>query len=109
ALSLSSLAAQDAGASLSIEAHLDRTEIEPATQEASLTVTVRSTGLKIPEPVLPEIHGLRLTQAATMQNFSMIQGHVERSVTTVYRVSGLTDASYVIPSLRVSLGSESAQ
>lgn len=93
---------------LSVEATLTPDRIS-AGEAATLTVVVRAGGINVPEPPAPRTAGLTFDPAGTAQNFSMIQGRVERSVTVAYRVRADRPGRYVIPPLRVSQGSETAE
>lgn len=101
---------------LSIDAILDRDHIA-AGESATLTVLLRCEGLGLPEVSLPPLPGVTVERTATAQNFSMINGRVERTSTTVYRLTPRprerrsdlpADRTVQIPPLRVSAGGEEA-
>lgn len=98
-----------AAESLAIEATLDRERIVAGMEVATLTVSVRTTGLQIPDVPAPQVPGLRFEPAGTAQNFSMINGGIYRSLTQAFRVRAERPGSYTIGPLRVSLGSQRAE
>ncbi len=93
---------------LSIETSLDRSEIAPG-EAATLTVVIRSTGINLPDAELPTLPGAIVQRAGTAQNFSMSNGRVERSSTTVYRLIGQHEGTVRVPPLQVSIGRDVAE
>ena len=97
-----------ANGTLSIDAQLDAESIPPG-EPATLTVQVRCAGLSLPDVALPQLQGVTVERAGTSQNFSMINGRVERTSTTVYRLIPRAEGVVKIPPLRIAVGGESAQ
>ncbi len=93
---------------LAIDAALDRERIVVGSEEATLTVTVRTTGLKVPDVPTPRVRGLIFQSAGTAQNFSIASGGISRSVTLAFRVRAESAGTYTIGPIRVVLGSRSA-
>ncbi|HEY3156854.1 MAG TPA: BatD family protein [Candidatus Eisenbacteria bacterium] len=93
---------------LSIEATLEPDHVAPG-EEATLTVQIRSAGLNLPDVGVPPLPGVAVQRAGTAQNFSMVQGRVERTSTTVYRLTPRTEGVVTIPPLRVSVGRDHAE
>lgn len=109
ALSAALLAwAPGAAAGIGIEASLDRDRIVAGGDPATLTIVVRSGGLSLPEPSMPRIEGLSIEPTGSAQNFSIVQGRIERSSTLVLRVRGLRAGSYTIPAIAIEAGGERA-
>lgn len=96
-------------AGLSIEASIAPDHITAGGDAATLTVVVRASGLHLPEPPRPQASGLAFDPAGTAQNFSMVQGSIQRSVTAAYRVRAEKPGTYTIPPFRVAQGSEAAE
>ncbi len=90
---------------LSIDAKLDADQVAPG-GTATLTVEVRSEGLNLPDVPLPALPGVAVERAGTAQNFSIINGRVTRTSTTVYRLIPRGEGIVKIPPLRVAVGSE---
>jgi len=93
---------------LSIEATLEPNHVAPG-EEATLTVQVRSAGLNLPEVDVRPLPNVAVQRAGTAQNFSMVQGRVERTSTTVYRLIPRTEGVVTVPSLRISVGGDRAE
>ena len=94
--------------SLSIEATLQPDHVAPG-EQATLTVQIRSAGLNLPDVGVPPLQNVTVQRAGTAQNFSMVQGRVERTSTTVYRLIPRTEGIVTIPPLRVSVGRDHAE
>jgi hypothetical protein len=97
-----------ASGALSIEATLEPDHVAPG-EEATLTVQIRSAGLNLPDVGVPPLPGVAVQRAGTAQNFSMVQGRVERTSTTVYRLIPRTEGIVTVPPLRVSVGRDHAE
>ncbi|MBI4364788.1 MAG: BatD family protein, partial [Candidatus Latescibacteria bacterium] len=82
--------------SLSIEASLDREEIAPG-EAATLTVVIRASGVNLPDVELPALPGIVAQRAGTAQNFSMANGRVERSSSSVFRLFARAEGVVRIP------------
>jgi hypothetical protein len=108
-LALAAAAAPASAAGLAIDVVLVPDRITAGGEHATLTIVVRSGGLTLPDAPVPRVAGLTFDPAGTAQNFSMVQGRVERSVTVAYRVLAGKAGAYTIPALRVSQGKESAE
>ncbi len=93
---------------LSIEAKLDTDQVAPG-DAATLTVEIRSEGLNLPDVVLSPLPGVAVDRSGTEQNFSMINGRVTRTSTTVYRIIPRTEGVVNIPALRVTVGGDKAE
>jgi hypothetical protein len=93
---------------LSIEATLEPDHVAPG-EEATLTVQIRSAGLNLPDVGVPPLGNVAVQRAGTAQNFSMVQGRVERTSTTVYRLIPRTEGVVTIPPLRISVGRDRAE
>lgn len=93
---------------LSIEATLEPDHVAPG-EEATLTVQIRSAGLNLPEVAVPRLGNVAVQRAGTAQNFSIVQGRVERTSTTVYRLIPRTEGVVSIPPLRISVGRDHAE
>ncbi len=93
---------------LSIDATVDRHEVAPE-GVVTLTVIVRAAGLALPSVSLPQLTGVTVNRDAEAQNFSMVNGRVERTSTTLYRlVPHRLGTTIQIPPLKVSAGGETA-
>ena len=97
-----------ANGTLSIDAKLDTDRVAPG-EPATLTVQVRCEGLSLPEVPLPPLQGVTVERGGTAQNFSMINGRVERTSTTVYRLIPRVEGVVKIPPLRIAVAGERAQ
>ena len=97
-----------AGGKLSIDAKLDADRIAPG-ETATLTVQVQSEGLNLPDVPLPLLSGVTVERAGTAQNFSIINGRVSRTSTTVYRLIPRGEGVVTIPPLRIAVGGEQAE
>jgi hypothetical protein len=97
-----------ASGKLSIEAKLDTDRIAPG-ETATLTVEVRSEGLNLPDVPLPTLSGAAVERAGTAQNFSILNGRVSRTSTTVYRLIPRAEGVVTIPPLRIAVGGEQAE
>jgi len=95
-------------AGLAIDATLVPDRITAGGEPATLTLLIRSSGLGLPEAPVPRVPGLTFDPAGSAQNFAMIQGRIERSVTVAYRVRAGKPGRYTIPPFRVAQGKESA-
>jgi oxygen tolerance protein BatD len=104
---LAGLAGTSPSGKLGVDAQLDAGQVALG-EEASLTVTVRSSSLTLPDVTLPPIAGMTEQRAGTQQSFSMTNGSVERSLTVVYRLIPSRLGTFVIPSLRVGTGADAA-
>ena len=93
---------------LSIEAKLSPEQVGPG-DAATLTVEVTSEGLNLPEVPLPQIPNVAVERAGTAQNLSIMNGRVSRTSTTMYRIIPRKEGTVTIPSLRVTVGSETAE
>ncbi len=94
--------------SLSITATLDRNQIEVGSDVATLTVTVEVAGLQAPDVPAPAVPGLVIQAVGTDQSLAMVNGHVSRSVTAVYRVRALRPGTFTIGPIRVKQGKQTA-
>jgi len=92
---------------ISIDATLDRDTVAPG-DVLTLTVVVRAAGLNLPAVSLPALPGVTVDRAEEAQNFSMVNGRVERTSTAVYRLIPHHEGTLQIPPLRISAGSEKA-
>ncbi len=97
-----------ASGKLAIDAKLDTDTIAPG-ETATLTVEIRSEGLNLPDIALPTISGVAVERAGTAQNFSIINGRVSRTSTTVYRLIPRNEGVVTIPPLRIAVGGEQAE
>ena len=97
-----------ANRTLSIEAKLDTDHVAPG-EPATLTVQVRCEGLSLPEVPLPPLQGVTVERGGTAQNFSMMNGRVERTSTTVYRLIPRVEGVVRIPPLRIAVAGERAE
>ncbi|HMI30558.1 MAG TPA: BatD family protein [Candidatus Limnocylindrales bacterium] len=97
-----------ANRTLSIEAKLDTDRVAPG-EPATLTVQVRCEGLSLPEVPLPPLQGVTVERGGTAQNFSMMNGRVERTSTTVYRLIPRVEGVVRIPPLRIAVAGERAE
>jgi len=101
-------ATTSASGKLSIEAKLDADRIAPG-ETATLTVEVQSEGLNLPDVPLPLLAGVTVERAGTAQNFSIINGRVSRTSTTVYRLIPRGEGVVTIPPLKIAVGGERAE
>ncbi|HEY2923783.1 MAG TPA: BatD family protein [Candidatus Eisenbacteria bacterium] len=92
---------------ISIDATLDRDQVAPD-EVVNLTVLVRGEGLALPTVSLPVLPGVAVERAGDTQNFSIVNGRVERTSTTVYRLIPHRIGLVQIPPLRISAGGERA-
>jgi hypothetical protein len=97
-----------ASGKLAIEAKLDADRIAPG-DVATLTVEIRSEGLNLPDVSLSALPGVAVERAGTAQNFSILNGRVSRTSTTVYRLIPRGEGVVTIPPLRISVGGEQAE
>ncbi len=93
---------------LSIEAKLDTDRVAPG-EAATLTIEIRSEGLSLPDVSLSPLPGVAVDRSGTEQNFSMINGRVTRTSTTVYRIIPRTEGVVNIPPLRVTVAGDKAE
>jgi hypothetical protein len=100
--------ASRASARLGIEATLDRDRVVAGGETATLTIVVRSSGLSLPEPAMPRVEGISLEPVGSAQNFSIIEGRIERSATFAYRVRGLHAGVFTVPPISIESGGERA-
>ncbi|HYQ89449.1 MAG TPA: BatD family protein [Candidatus Binatia bacterium] len=101
-------ATTSASGKLSIEAKLDADRIAPG-ETATLTVEVQSEGLNLPDVPLPLLQSVTVERAGTAQNFSIINGRVSRTSTTVYRLIPRGEGAVTIPPLKIAVGGERAE
>ncbi len=93
---------------LSIEARLDTDRVAPG-EAATLTVDVRSEGVNLPDAPLPALPGVTVERAGTQQSFSLTNGRISRTSTTVYRLIPRSEGVVKIPALRVVDGGDQAE
>jgi len=101
------IAGSSPSGSVSIEATLDRDSL-PLGGEATLTIVVRSTGLQLPSFEIPRIPGVAAAPAGRAENFSMVNGRIERSATVVYRFLAQAEGRFTIPAITVGAGGDQA-
>ena len=90
---------------ISIDATLDRDTVAPG-DVVTLTVIVRAAGLGLPTVSLPALPGVTVDRAGEAQNFSMVNGRVERTSTAIYRLIPHNEGTLQIPPLRIAAGGE---
>ena len=89
-------------ADVSVSASVDQSRISFG-ESVTLTITVNG-ARGVPAPALPKVDGLNFAGPSVSQNFSMVNGQINQSVTLVYQITPTRTGEFTIPALALSSG-----
>ena len=89
-------------ADVSVTASVDQSHISFG---ESVALTINVTGAQnVPAPTLPKVDGLSFAAPSMSQNFSMVNGQINQSVSLVYQITPARTGEFTIPALALSTG-----
>ncbi len=89
-------------ADVSVTASVDQSHINFG-ESVTLTIAVNGTH-NVPAPAIPKVDGLSFAGPSVSQNFSMVNGQINQSVSLVYQVTPARTGEFIIPALALSSG-----
>ena len=89
-------------ADVSVSASVDQSHINFG-ESVTLTIAVNGTH-SVPAPNIPKVDGLSFAGPSVSQNFSMVNGQINQSVSLVYQVTPGRTGEFTIPALSLSSG-----
>ena len=89
-------------ADVSVSASVDQSRISFG-ESVTLTISVNGAH-SIPAPALPKVDGLSFAGPSVSQNFSMVNGQINQSVSLVYQITPARTGEFTIPALALSTG-----
>ena len=94
-------------AEVTVAASVDQARISFG-ETVALSINVNG-AQNVPAPAIPKIDGLNFAGPGLNQSFSMVNGHVNQSVSLVYQVTAARTGEFAIPALTVNVGGKTYQ